>query len=324
MFNLATSVWIAFLCTGLTAADGTSPSADLIDEFDVAADGDVIVLPVLIEGKEYAFALDTGSSETIYDSPFTPRLGPSRGTQVLNSPNGKIKAERFRPLAGRLGSQDLPTDHLVAVINLDLIRRGSGHPIRGILGMDFLRRCIIRFDPNRGKLSFLKSASDEFGLELPIAYNEKQIPVVSTEVPGWGELSFRVDTGRAAPPSGDIDTRSFNYLLDRNLLRGCGAAETFTASGTSRERVGMLNSISIAELPLSTVAFCESRGSALGMGFWCRFVVTFDFRNNCLYLQKSRRFEAHDRPPSLGIGTFLVDGSVRTARKITSVVCPAW
>ena len=64
--------YIAFLAL-LTALwrpviSAQPPHQSVPEEFAVAKDGDVLLLPVIFEGKRYSFALDTGSEVTVFDT----------------------------------------------------------------------------------------------------------------------------------------------------------------------------------------------------------------------------------------------------------------
>jgi len=284
------------------------------EEFDIANDGDMIVLPVNIEGQNYEFALDTGCGITVYDTSFRPLLGTPHGDLLVTTPNGRVRGEVFTAPVTRLGSHRLANNRGVVILDLSTIRRVSGHEVYGVLGMDFLRGRIVTLNPDRRKLTIVESAVDAAARKIPIHYDNGGVPFVDAEIPGFGPRAFQIDTGMFGFSSGNIDHSAFHELMDRNLLMAKGSSTlASTFSGSSRLKTGGLKTMSLGGYSHTNLRFREARSSALGMGYWRRFVATFDFRENFLYLERSKHFPSPDRDLVGGLHILRIDGHVVVA-----------
>src|SRR5215471_12403369 len=62
---------------------------NVLERFDVAKDGDALIVPVEFQGKTYRFLLDTGASVTVFDTSLEPQLGQTVGEAWAKGPRGK-------------------------------------------------------------------------------------------------------------------------------------------------------------------------------------------------------------------------------------------
>src|SRR5262245_54585647 len=76
----------------------------VIEEFDVASDGDVLVVPVYLAGKRLAFVVDTGFSAVIVDKTLEGLLGERRRSTRARTNNGFVTLDIFAPPSLRLGN----------------------------------------------------------------------------------------------------------------------------------------------------------------------------------------------------------------------------
>ena len=65
-------------CVKCAGSTGDTQSGNTIEAFSVAADGDVLLVPVCFGGKKYSFMLDTGSDVTVCDESIRAELEKTR------------------------------------------------------------------------------------------------------------------------------------------------------------------------------------------------------------------------------------------------------
>jgi hypothetical protein len=261
--------------------------ANVLARFPVASDGDGLLLPVTFKGKTYRFVLDTGSTYNCFD-PTLP-LGGTGEASTMETHAGTTPIRTIAAPDATLGPFSLRTREPAAVVDLDRIRQVSGLDIRGVVGMAFLRRQVVRLDPDRREVLFLKSAGRDGGEAFPLAY-EDNTPTINIELPGWGREWFCVDTGDVGREAGNLTTPLADGLVKTGLADVVGKSHYESLGGTLRRRAFCLKSLRLGEIASPHVLFGESRLLTLGLGFLSRFVVTIDFPNDTLYLKKGKRF----------------------------------
>src|SRR5262249_49161708 len=107
-------------------------------------------------------------------------------------------------------------------IDLEGIRQVSGWDVYGLLGMDFLRKHVVQFDFDRGKVSFLKSAPTSERFPLGITFGEGGVPSIDVRIAFLGSRKFVVDTGKFGVASGDLSSGDFRRLASIGSLKPLG------------------------------------------------------------------------------------------------------
>jgi S1-C subfamily serine protease len=73
-------------------------------------------------------------------------------------------------------------------------------------------------------------------------------------------------------------------------------------------RVGDLDNISLGKYRHEKLTFDESNRNILGLNYWSRYVVTFDFPNSVIYLKKGRRFNEPEMDNRTGLSLIRKQG----------------
>ena len=135
-FVLALAVigWIVLACNAAPAAE----------RFEVLPFGDAILLPVRIGDETHSFLLDTGATASVFDRSIVS--GDAIDRHELQTGGGTLAVERFLAPQATIAGKSLTVQASVYALDLAQVRRASGLPIRGIVGMDFLRSRIVRID----------------------------------------------------------------------------------------------------------------------------------------------------------------------------------
>jgi hypothetical protein len=245
----------------------------------------------MVQGKRYHFALDTGSSHSCYDTSFRSLLGdPIRTKTTIWTPDRDITGPVFRSPAAKLGKLELPTDSEAYCLDFSRLRELYGREIDGLIGMDFLKDYVIRIDFDRGEVTFLRSVGANPGHRMPITF-QGNYPHVMVEASGLvGQGRFLIDTGSAGFGSGSLQREAFDILARLGKLRLAGESKPESFAVPHVARVGHVERIWLGHFNHEKLQFSESRKNILGLNYWARYVVTFDFPNSAIYLKEGRRF----------------------------------
>jgi Aspartyl protease len=106
--------WLpAVLILGLLAAlsagqDAKAAKPQVIEEFDVAHDGDALCVPVTLQGKKYLFLVDTGASHNVFD--LSLPLGKPQREVKVGTPQGPLPVRIYESPDASLGKLNLRSD----------------------------------------------------------------------------------------------------------------------------------------------------------------------------------------------------------------------
>ncbi len=282
---------------------------DVIERFEFAAGDPLLLVPVQLKGKTYQFALDTGSSNGVFDSSLAPLLGDPISIQELRTTDGVTRVPSFRSPDAKLGGLGLRTGEPVVAADLRGLREGLGVEVYGLVGMDFLGRSVFRVDPDRGEIVFLRSPGADPGQRLAVTLEDK-VPHVRVQLSGLAEpQSFLVDTG-CAPGGGTglMRADTFDALGGRGRISPIDTTLGTSLAGQSVRRRGRVAEVELGGHRHSGLIFSTSQRNVLGVNYWSRYVATFDFPGGAVYLRKSSRFDQPDTHDLSGLSVVRVGG----------------
>lgn len=265
----------------------------VLEEFDIPDDGDAILVPVTVDGKQCRFMLDTGCQQTVFDTPFRPLLELSLGTKRVATANGSTVVERFAfaPPHLKLGLVPIETNGAVACFSLDAIRKVFGEQIDGILGMDVLSQLVVDLNFDHAKLMILKSAGAPQA--KAIAFRNARTPIFPVHFPGLDCAPFLIDTGHIAPHSGSLRAATFTQLEANGRVTLLDETAFADASGTVAMRRGSVSACAIDGVDFAKTIWSEHTSKApnyVSLYFLTQFNITFDFPNRRMYFTRSRHF----------------------------------
>ena len=216
-----------------------------------------------------------------------------------------------------------PGVSLVLAHDLRQIREVAGLPIMGILGMDFLGRYVLRIDRDRGELRLLDSTPPDAGEALPITSFERGVPTITASVGDSGAIRFLIDTGMWGTTTGRLDETDGPKLLAEKQVRIVGSGLSMTVAGSVTAQDVRADGLTLGRFRIDQPALRLGgrAGNLLGLNFWSRFVVTFDFPGRKVYLRKGA---GYDRPDVLDrSGLHLLKREGRVIAEIVDVGRPA-
>jgi hypothetical protein len=285
------------------ATPGKQPAPEpVLERFQIAKGGSLLLLPVRLKEKRLLFALDTGASCSVYDSSLIPLLGKPLREDEVGTSDGVTRVRFFRSPDAMLGRLTLRTDSPVIAVDLGSVREATGEDVYGFIGMDSLARYVIRIDPDHGEIVFLQTPGPDPGQRLPLG-SENQLPCVLIRLSGLDEPQrFIVDTG-CVPGGGTglMQSQIFNTLVAQRKIEGVGVTSGQSLSAVAERQRGTVEEISLAGYRHANLIFSASVRNILGLNYWLRYSVTFDFPRGELYLKKSRMFDEPDTQDLSGL-----------------------
>lgn len=292
------AVTVALLAV-LLATAGRARAEDreqIIAMFYVTPGGKgLILLPVTIGRVKSQFVVDTGSAMSAVDIELRQLVRPT-DRKLLVREHGEREIVIVRD--GVVGTPQLRLDGQAICADLAPIREGNGcKNVRGILGMNFLKAYVVRFDFAAGTLTFLRSAPAASGRAFDLAY-EAGCPVLDAEIAGETKLPFTVDTGHDGSEAG-LAPNAFADLVDRGSLTLSEVeSRVATLSGIRTERQGSLRRFRLGQFEHSDIEVSESSCNTLNLPYLSRFRVTFDFPRDRVFFEE--RKQSIGRVDSLG------------------------
>jgi tetratricopeptide (TPR) repeat protein len=257
-----------------------------VERMELFGDRAGFLVPVRLGGKKYLFLLDTGASWNGFDQSLG--LRKPKQTVLVNSFGGKVSLQTFDAPQATLGRFNLRTAEPVVGTDLAKLRDISGEPIFGIVGMAFLKRHVMHLDPGQGTVFFLKSAGPEAGTPFRLIHHQGAGTVcVVAEIPGWGPELFKIDTGLGT--FAHLRKDLYKALVKGGSIQPRGEVAGWDISGVRKTRTGRLASFALGPVRHHGVKVEESQApcNVLGLGFFARHVVTFDFPRRTMYVKGS-------------------------------------
>ncbi len=253
----------------------------------VAPNGDLLLVPVRIGGRKYDFLVDTGSSFCCVDSTLRRQLVPTGKTARIND---REVFDLYEMPEVFIGNSKLRVGGPAVCADLAPFRKWLGHNIRGFLGMSVLRAYVLQIDFDAGVLAILRSVPRSSDGALDLAFDKNGIPKINLTLPMEEVAAFDLDTGLTG--GGTLDCGTFNKVIESGwTTRFEDLTGILTIHGEERPRKALIRQMALGQFRHLILNCHEGKSNALGLDALSRYVVTFDFPNNRLYLQKGKRFD---------------------------------
>jgi hypothetical protein len=247
--------------------------------------------------KNLTFVLDTGNPYTLLDSRYEPELGrpnkmyePEAGKYMTNTViwmlGTNFTAHAYDYPGIYLGDQVLmKSGPYIFTCDLSTLSKEAGHKIDGILGMDVLENYCVQLDFKSKKISFLDDThldKDKLGKAFPLTQVDSDFFCIADNLAGAHGQSSLIDTGNIS--DGWLTPQLFQSWRNpapRDLNVGAHFPDA-TLGGERYHHVYPLCS------PTTPGLEQKFRLNGIGLLFLSRHVVTLDFPNETMYLQRIR------------------------------------
>src|SRR5262249_28620657 len=142
----------------------------------------------------------------------------------------------------------------------------------------------------------LDSPARPEGNAVPIIFldKKKSRPIVVGNIASWGPEAQTIDTGDMG--LGTLRDKLFRALAHQGVVQHLAESKACTMLGIQKTYGGRLKGFSIDRSPdiAMNVAGSPLGMSTLGIRFWRRYNVVFDFPRQTMYLQRSRWYAEDD------------------------------
>ena len=302
----------------LTASHGADSAATVssdlvVARFPIDHGPGPLLIPVRIAGKDHIFLADTGMTVTGME---VSLLSGKRLRPVLvKTAGGVCVMDEYEPPVASIGTTPCRFGETVLSVDLTRLRNEVRLPIEGILGMDILGQHVLHLNFDEGELLLLKSAPAGAGRPIPIDWEPGDTPTILGFVPGADRVRFMIDTGHISLLSGSLNGQLVQGLAAQGKLVTLGRAEHGTQRGRMPCAVVRGQLLALGEFAVRDPLFIASDGNDnLGICFWSRFTVTFDFPGKKVLLTKGKRYRHPDVGDCYGLDLGLRDGAVIVER----------
>lgn len=293
-------------------------------EYDFNTKSAGVFLPVTIDGKECKFLFDTGASFVVLDKSFrhllsTPlttkqvqaRTGLKFAGDSIITPNGEIKLEMFKAVSLKLGRLQVKNRYPYILADLQSLWPFSGEQFCGILGTSFLHQFRWEIDFEKGKIRAYfgdEPYMGPFTSRAPIFWSAARIPQV--KVPFQGQnIAFDIDIGDNG--SGRIIKHNVKYLKRAGLIKKTYKQKVVTISSLSNSEEFRLKNFRFANVLYPNIVMQTSKQNALGLAFFKRHNVVFDFPFNMLYLEHHQDYAAFQELDKSGVRIVLQENRLK-------------
>ncbi len=263
-----------------------------VAEFDVAPNGDFLIVPLVINQKEYPFLVSTGIVTTVVDNKLRAKLELTK--LEPRGPAGQGK-QRFGGLHAALGNIPLDFPDGVEAADFDAMRDRLDLDCVGEIGMDVLKRFVVQIDFDEGKLRLLSAVPAGSGESLKITPMgaEGGAPLISVTFPGMPPEKFVVHTSRAAN-SLELSAELFSRLEEKEKLNVLDKEKGVTRSAGVTFQAARLQSVQIGKSRHEDLIVNTGEHNAVGLRYLARFVVTLDFPHNRVYWKHGQHYDDAD------------------------------
>ncbi len=286
-----------------------------------------IYVDAKLNKRTFSLLVDTGAANVITPTAMRAlRLGSVGDAEVKGAGEFTERAAFTRIAHVGLGDVRLK-NQLFAVVALEKLGDVEGAPFHGILGYELFKRFVVRIDYASRTLTLGDAAAwraDGAGVAVPFVFNGT-VPEVEGEIGGVA-ATFDVDTGSRASVglnSPFVQKHAlrarFKPSIDAVTGWGLGGPTRGTLARVGRVRVGPLAVPNVVvDMSLQRLGALTNTAPAgsIGSGLLQRFVVTFDYPRQRLYLSAqpgARVRDAYDRSGlwiNQGAGGFRIDAVV--------------
>jgi hypothetical protein len=255
-----------------------------------------IYADVKVDGKgPYTFIFDTGGLNLV-----TPTLAKTLGLKVegeldaRGGGSGTMKAGMTRVKSVDLGQATISDQSFIS-LPLDSMAHIEGVDMPGMIGFETFRRFVTRIDYGNSTITLIdpkKFDPKDAGVAIPIAFDGNTIEIQGSYngIPG----KFIVDTGARQTLTLNSPFVAKHNLHDASVKSG-EATVGWGVGGPTKAYViprGTLMMGSVEVHPLTMLTTDKGGSSAeeelagnIGGGTLKRFVVTFDYERNVMYLK---------------------------------------
>lgn len=280
--------------------------------------GNLLTLPVSLEGTEYSFALDSGASLHGFDSDLRRFLGDPLATQtgredrkIKQNDGSEIDIEEFNAPTATVGRLSLGLEAPVGCTDLSMLREANCCNIRGILGMPFFAAHVIQLDFENNEIRIFSGGTEpqeEWGEPVSVVISQSNLPIVFARAADSAvDEPFILDSGS----NGSIGLRRelYDYFAQQGAIAQSHSVDTALVNKVIKNSAGRLSTFTFADYAHKDLNVSSGdQMSRIGLHYLRRYLVTFDLGRMRLFLKPNSHFHRPDRKPLLGMSALRKKG----------------
>ena len=276
-----------------TPLEGRRLIADGVQTVPLLDDGSRIACRVSVAGKMYAFLIDSGSGNVLLDTRVAKDAG--LGEQGALEVRGAVRSGGMHVAhLPRLTIGTAALDDLL-VSTIDLGPATGNMRIDGILGYPFFASSLVQLDFAHHVMRFGPPGSFVPGGDRIDLDTDREIPEAVFRINGNVDAPFIVDTGNSGEvllyaPFVDAHPRVAPAVgAGASSYVGIGGADRTYSTRLAEFRLGSttIPGQSADVIIAKNGAFADRVDAGnVGLGVLRKFVVTFDFANHAMYLER--------------------------------------
>lgn len=255
-----------------------------------------IYADVRLNGRMFALLIDSGAVNLITPTAARAlRLSSVGDAQVKGAGAFTEHASFARVREVGIGAVRL-RNQVFAVVGLERLGEVEGQPFHGIIGYELFKRFVVRIDYAKRLLTLSEPSqwrAEGAGVEIPFVFNGT-VAEVSGSIGGLA-ATFDVDTG-ARTSVGLNSPFVQRHALRARFVPSIEAVTGWGLGGATRGIVARVRALKIGtlsvpdvivdmSLPRQGVLSHAAPSGSLGSGLLKRFVVTFDYARQRIFLR---------------------------------------
>lgn len=261
-----------------------------------------------LNGRTFGLLVDTGAANVMTPTVAQAlRLRSVGNAQVKGAGEFTENAAFTRVANVSLGDVRL-RNQLFAVVPLEKLGAVEGVPFHGILGYELFKRFVVRIDYPRRTLTLYDAGAWRAagaGVAIPFVFNGT-VPEIEGEIDGIA-AAFDIDTGSRASV-GLNSPFVQKHALRARFKPSIDAVTGWALGGPTRGTVARVGRVKLGPVVVPNVVVDMSLqrlgaltntapAGSIGSGLLQRFVVTFDYSRQRIYLlaQPGRARDGYDR-----------------------------
>lgn len=303
MFVIAHFSIALWSCVALSQSSNNQPIAEVPFAFDRTS----VIVQVKLNGKgPFNMVLDTGSDVATIDLATAKELGLNlKATGQAATGGGSDKAQIFSTQIPQVEIGGLASRNVVAVaVDLSKSSQGLGRPLHGVLGYSVLKNRIVQFDYPKRVIRFYSSSP--YPKVDPTSNNERRVvlpfrlgddsPIIDDVYVNGKKTTAVIDTGGGGTYFALMPDAISSLGLEQEMSQAEPDSRGIGVNGLITSRKGKIKTLRVGTINIDspTVIFYPKGvgkdhrkfGGAIGNMFLQDYVVTFDYLNKTVVLER--------------------------------------
>lgn len=294
---------VLWSCVALSQSSSNQPIAEVPFAFDRTS----VIIQVRLNGKgPFNMVLDTGSDVATIDLATAKDLGLNlklTGQQATGA--GSEKSQIFLTQIPQVEIGGLASRNIVAVaVDLSKSSQVLGKSLHGVLGYNVLKNRVVQFDYPKRVIRFYSSSpypkvaptsNDERRVVLPFRLRDDS-PIIDDVFVNGKKITAVIDTGGGGTYFALMPEAISSLGLAQEMSQAEPDSRGVGVNGLISSRKGKIKTLRVGAIKIDspTVIFYpkgagkDNRkfGGAIGNAFLQDFVVTFDYLNKTVVLER--------------------------------------